>query len=339
MKAGKLTGSIFFILGLLLVAVAAILRFSVAPGLTELSDRFNREIILVGTLSIPNPDPAAGGAMITLPVEAATTSSVRSLSDDSGVVSFDTQTYLTPRAVDSQPISNTSFTYAVNRSTFEQTDPPAGMSVIDQKGGVTVNFPPNSNHENLTTYNAVVQEAQPLEYQGTKSKSGRTLDIYTTDASGPVRNPDVLHVLQENLGPRFGTDGTTAPKLALLALGIPAVLLDSAPEQVPVSFSQADKTEIWVDPTLGSIVNQIGTTTVTTVFELPGQDIPVPASITKLEMDRSVVSSSISDLDESDSQLPLVTTWIPVALLVLGIVFAILAVRLLTRPTRPTSAT
>lgn len=319
MKTGKLITALLALFGVLLIGGAAIVRLAVAPSLMKLSYESDGDGLYIGALITPNPDPAAAGEMLSVPVEANVNTEVKAVSGDVAVVETRSEIFSVPRTSDQGPLVADQHTYAIDRQDYLQAPPPDGVTVDDQKGGITISFPPDPDHTELAVYDSATQEAQPLAFAGTVLVDGHTLDKFKVDSTAAVKDPAVLQPLRTGLGQKFGTDGTWVPKLALLAFGIPAALVDSASERVPVAYAQHTSAEILVDRQFGAIVDNNRTSSITATFEVPGQIVPIPLSETSLHASDELVTSTISKLNSARTKLSLVTFWLPGAMLGCGL--------------------
>ncbi|MDV8070683.1 porin PorA family protein [Rhodococcus sp. IEGM 1366] len=324
MKTGKLLTAVLILFGILLIGGAAIIRFAVTPGLTNLSYESDGGGLYVGTLSTPNPDPAAAGSPITTAVDADVSTEIKSISGDTAIVETLSEMYASPRtSSDLEPIVVDRHTYAVDRQDYLQAPAPSGTAVEDQKSAITIGFPSDYEHRELSIYDSVTGEPQALAAAGTVEVDGRTLDKFTVDASAPVKDPAVLDPLRAGLGQQFGTDGTWVPKAALLALGLPAALVDLSPDQIPVAYVQQTAAEILVDQRFGTIVDTSRTSSNTANLEIPGQSVPIPLSETSLQASDELVTSTISKLNSAQTTLTFLSIWLPIAMLIVGVILLV----------------
>ena len=324
MKTGKLLTALLVLFGILLIGGAAIIRFAVTPGLTTLSYESDGGGLYVGTLSTPNPDPAAAGSPITTAVDADVSTEIKSISGETAIVETLSEMYVSPRtSSDPEPIAIDRHTYAIDRQDYLQAPAPSGTAVEDQKNAITIGFPADYEDRALMIYDSVTGEPQPLAAAGTVEIDGRSLDRFTVHSSAAVKDPAVLEPLRAGLGQKFGTDGTWVPKAALPTLGLPAALVELSPDQVPVTYVQQTAAEILVDQKFGTIVETNRTSSNTASLDVVGQQVPIPLSETSLQASDELVTTTLLKLNTAQTTLTFLSIWLPGAMVAVGAILLV----------------
>lgn len=332
MNPSRVLTALFALVGVLLIAGALVLRLEVEPSLMRISYESDGSGRYIGTLVIPNTDPAIGGATSEQAIEAQVSTEVLSLSGNSAIVETRTETFMVPRSSE-VPIQVDRHIYAVDRQNYGQAPAPGDTVVEDQRGAYVIGFPPGAKPERLFVYDSATQQAQPLSFEGATTLDGRTMNRLRADVAAPLKDPAVLEQVRGGLGQRFGTDGTSIPRAALAVLGVPAAIITHMPDQIPVSYMQHTVAELLVDRKFGTIVDTKRTTTLTANIEVAGEKRPITLSTTTVRASDELVASTTSKLNAAQSNLSIVSIWFPAVMLGLALI-AFLAVAVQCRRLR-----
>ncbi|OLL20311.1 hypothetical protein BKE56_010300 [Rhodococcus sp. M8] len=317
------------IIGFLLIASAAAIKYLVVPQLSKLPEDANGTSAFEGTLR--RLDPATFGLGTGIPVSVDRTMAVDQVEGDTAVV--------TTTAVSHLPSGDATdtHTYAINRVDYSQAEPPNAVPVEDQRGGVTLSFPMNPSTDDALVYDSVTRTAQPVSYTGTDTLAGREVYVFKGTSTAPVADPAVLTSLQAGIVAltRSG-DGSTVPKAMLQAM-IPALpadraaavqqALQTAPDQVPLAFTSVNELTLAVDTRFGSPLNSAQNRT--TVLGIQSEDAAVPlVDLSQLQIATSEASiqASAAKFATNERKLNIVGVWVPLASALSGLVLIAVAI-------------
>jgi Porin PorA len=245
------------LLGVLALALAAILAWGVAPTRKQLPETFNTTRDLAGTATALLNTQALqsgnfGGVLVAnQPVTAQDQVRVLEVSGNAARVE-NVRTLMT----DGQTLGSTTNTYAVNRQSLEPvTNVPTGWDV-QQPQGLTVAFPINAQQQEYSAWVPDLQSTTPIRFVREEARGGVNTFVYESNTPpSPIRDQTVLASLPSTLS-RSALLGLT-PSLpitpeqrAMLAEALP-----SLPEQVPVTYTYEGGATYWVEPKTGTIVD------------------------------------------------------------------------------------
>ena len=324
---------VLLIVGVLLLVASALTRFLAYPALDQLPSDFDRTAVYSGTGSFLNPAALqSGNAANALLLDQAVTVDrhvkVTSTHDSTAVVSDDISGKLT----NGTTVLNLDHTWALDRKTMQAAPAPSGVTV-DPHQGITIAFPIDVQPKDYTYWDSNTQQAVPAKYQRTETFSGRTAYVFTVSVNGQVKDPKLLASLPPAL-----------PKSLLQSLAglLPAAaqsqlqtLGPSLPAQIPLAYTSANSLTAWIDSQTGLPLNVQQQQTVTAGLSIAGAAIPlVPVLQLDSKNTPASVSQATNDAKNYSEGLSFIGTWLPIILLVLGLLFLALAV-LMQRRRRP----
>jgi hypothetical protein len=239
---------------------------------------------------------------------------------------------------------NNTFTgdYTLNFPQVDTRNPaPAAQTVKilnPPPNGVTINFPFSTPKSAVTGYNVYTQQSVPLSYAGNSSLANLTSQNYKgTTPSQPIVAPTAL----AQLPPSFpkAMIGAVAP-----LLGVPAdvqaklsAALPTLPANVPLSYWYTDGSTFNVEPTTGVVlaIDQdqkwaMQLDTKTGPLQLQVLDLHITPTPSALNVQAKMARDNINKLD-------LMGNWVPLAMLVVGVLVLVGGVLLIVRR-RPQAA-
>ncbi len=245
------------LLGLLGLALAAILGWGVAPGRKQLPSDVNTTRDFSGTANtLLNPQALESGdagnaLMANVPVTGQRTVRVLDTSGNNARV-IDERTLVSG----GQPVGSGSHTYAVNRRSLEPATGAPSDWDVEPHQGLTVSFPIGAERRDYSGWVNDTQETTPIRFVREESRGGVNAFVYQSKVEPtPIRDQAVLSSLPTSLS-RNTLQGI-APSLPLSAdeMGSLSQALPSLPEQVPVTYTYEGATIYWVEPTTGTVID------------------------------------------------------------------------------------
>ncbi|MGN9821647.1 porin PorA family protein [Streptomyces sp. SD11] len=318
-----------------LVAVATVVRFVLAPNATKLpadtdqTVHYAGEAMMLDSKALRFGD-TAHALKSDIPITVNRRLQVTSTHGDTAVLKDATTIHLGKQSLPSVK------TYALDRESRRGTSPPASKSVEPSRGALSSAFPPDAAQDNsYRYYDSMTRSIVPIRYTGTARREGRAVNVYTITVSAPVKDPEVLKPLPPALSKQLVTklrpelDSTARARLT------PAVL-SALPNPVPIAYQGRSTLVAYIDQQTGIAIDQTVTRTVvasTTVGGEPTLLMPVSSFAF------SVTPASVGELgDKADSAGLLLTLLTDVTPLVLLAVAALLLIYLLQRRTRQPDA-
>jgi DUF3068 family protein len=328
-------------LGITLIVAAAVLRVWGVPALSKLPADTDQTAEYAGTMQ--SADPATFQLGKAAPITAERRVRVTKTYRDAAVIESDL-TLHTP-AGDSNDVHS----YAISRKDFDQVEAPAGASVEDQKGGMTISRPADPTKGDFTVYDPVTQTAQPVRYAATRTLDGREVYDFAGETTAQVRSPKLLAQLQAGVAAlaRAG-DGTTLPKPLLQRLGATldpdqAAAFDklfvTLPDEVPLVFTSTNQVRLAIDTKFGAPVATAQTQTVTVNIDTGAKPVPLVA-LSRLHVDETPASvkNTAAFLSKAGTMLALASLWLPLGLVIVGLALVVAGVRRRLRPVTPASS-
>ena len=315
---------VYATIGILLIALAAAVRFVVVPMATKLPGNTNLAIHYAGTATMLNSKALQTGdvahALVKgVPVTIDRRVHVVSTSGNVAIVADDAT-----MQAGTTKLPN-SHTYAVDRSTLEATTAPAGTTV-EPATGLTVAFPIHpKKDDSYRYYDATTQATGVVHYRGTATRQGRTVGVYSVTVSGPVKSASLLATLPPALPKSLAASLAPLLPAAVAAKLGPALPLLADP--VPLAYSASTTIDAYLDPQSGVAIDERIQQQViagVTVGSATTSLLPV------LAVDSSVTPASQKYLAHkaatADRALTLIGVVVPLALLILGAVFIVIAI-------------
>ena len=304
--------------GVLLLAAAAAVRFTVLPQVHQVPATLDTTIHYSGTATMLNAAALANGdlahAFATgVPVTAVQEVKVTAIHDTTAVM----PSAVVVTGADKSTLLGSQHVYALDRVTLEAVTPPAG-SEAEPATGLVLGFPLTPKAIDYQYWDTTTQAATPAKYTRAETHAGRDTFVYIVKASGPVKDPKTLAVLPANL-----------PKAALagLATALPAAqqemlapLLPQLPDSLPLSYTSVTDTTFWVDTATGSVLETQQKQTITAALSGPTGSLPLAAVVDlNLKTADADVTSGAATAADAQRALTLIGVVTPLVLAVLGI--------------------
>lgn len=324
---------VLLIVGVLLLVAAALTRFLAYPAVNQLPTDYDRTAVYSGTGTFLNPAALQSGntADALLTNQNVTVSrhvKVTSTHDSTAVVDDDISGKLT----NGTTVLNLDHTWALDRKTMLAAPAPSGVTV-DPHQGITIGFPIDTQPENYTYWDADTQQTVPARYVRTEDYNGRTARVFVVSVSGRVKDPKLLSSLPPAL-PKPALQGlaTLLPPAAQSQL---QTLAPSLPAQVPLAYASANALTAWIDADTGLPLNVQQQETVTAGLTAAGAVVPLlPVLQLSIKNTPASVTQAVNDADDYANGLNFIGTWLPIILLVLGVLVLLLALLMQLRRRR-----
>ena len=330
------SSKILIAVGLVLLILAAVLRFLVVPAMAKLPGSVDVTARYEGTGTLLNAAALQSGdygnvIASDVPVSVDRHIYVSEIAGDNAVA-HDDITVSAPGGV-SLP---TNHTYVLDRKTMDvggsvdgvQAEPHSGMTI-----GLPLNPDPAADY---SLYDFATKSTVPFTYVDSGTVSGRDVLNYTAQAQGPLQDAAILSALPPAL---------PKAQLAGLAPLLPADLqaklggaLATLPDPVPFNYTAISKVALSADQTLGTPIDGALNQQVIANVEVDGQNVSL---IPVLALDTTLTDQSIADAASAAASqsrmLFLLSVVTPIALAVLGLVLVIVGVvrRRPVAPARP----
>ncbi|WP_165547034.1 porin PorA family protein [Kribbella sindirgiensis] len=309
--------------GVLLVVLAALLRFVVAPSATKLPGDTDSTTTYSGKGTVLNAAALQSGDMANaiardIPVTLDRRVYVSDTDGGTAIVHDDG----TLKAGSSSSKDN--HTYAVDRTKLTEAETVNGAQV-EKHQGLTITMPvdPKAASDVYMYWDTPTRTAVPVKYVGTEKRGGRDTYHYRATASGALADPAMQQQLPAAL-PR-----TLAP--ALLALlpaetqQLLAPLVSRLPEQVPLSYTASSTYDVWADAELGAPLDTKINRSVVANVALGSTPIPLlPVLAIDVTADQASVQQAVKDVDAAGLELAWIESWGPLVLLILGVLLGVL---------------
>ncbi|GAA1743878.1 porin PorA family protein [Aeromicrobium alkaliterrae] len=318
--AAKGRGTGFTISGLLLVVLAALTVFVIAPRLTMLPGDFTSTVTYDGSSAQLDPATLELGDSVT--IDANRKVEVES-TDGSTAIVHSVSTAELPSGD-----SVTDKTFAIDRTDYGQVE---GVDdVDDQSGGVVLSHVRHPSKDSFTTYDGTTDSAQKVDYVRTETIEGRTAYYFEGTTIAPVKAEGTLETLQATVGRSMNTDGTVLPN-ATVASFVAQIAgsqgdqlredLAAAGPEVPATFISTNTTKIWIDSELGSPLKTGQDQTITLYADFGDQPYPLlDLNNVQLMADDESVARLADTAASNASKINLVQTYLPIGLAALGII-------------------
>ncbi|MEU4812965.1 porin PorA family protein [Nocardia fluminea] len=311
--------------GVLLIALAGILRFAVVPGLTKLpadtdiTSQYEGTATLLNSAALKSGD-TANALMRGLPITVDRHVFVSSSTDDVAVVHDD--------SVINGPNGLTidqKRTYALDRSTRTEASAPEGEQV-DPHQGLTVALPMNPPaDDSLQIWDSGTQATVPAVYKGSESIHGRDANRYEASAQGTLKNQATLKTLPPAL-PKALIE-KLLPSLPAASQDALGAVLPTLSDPVPLAYSWASKLDVAVDKKLGLPITAAQSQKVVAGVEVGGQRIDLlPVMVIDVKSTDAAGKASADRMKSAADKLALVEDYIPLGLVIVGALLIVVGI-------------
>jgi hypothetical protein len=299
-------GVLLVVVGIVLLAGAAILRFVVAPNaikapIEDGDDPYTATSVATGTASLL--DQQTGQFLADVPITATrnVTADVDASTDDVAVWDVEVVT----ESADGTEISSTSDRVAFDRETSEAVDgfdQAVDGEEVSHEGSISYKFPFDTEQQTYEYFDTTTREAWPAEFVGTEDIDG-VETYHFTQTVEPTKIGDV-----------------TLPGALLQQPAVPSVTLDRMYNTTR---------EFFVEPTSGVIVR--GSEQTQQTLQTPDGSATVPAFDGDIEFDEATVDERLSEAEDAKGDIALVRDTLPLVGLIAGVVLLLVGAALLMR--------
>ena len=317
------TGAVMLVVGLLLVAGAAVLRFAIVPASKQLPGNTNETRTFAGTASVVlNPQAVAAGDFTNAVLRDAPINVDRTVTvdktDGSAALVQDRQVVTS----DATKLATYTWKYSLDRKSMVESSTLADQASVVQKG-ITISWPMDTAKKDYTGWVAETHTTVPLKYTGTSKVDGLTTYDFTssvpttliTDTQSLAGLPtSAPKAMLASLAPALGLSADTIAQMsgALAAL----------PDPVPLSYLYASDATYQVEPATGLVVGYTRNETRSVALTMPGASAPTPVAPVlqfTAKMIPTSVDASISDAKSARSLLFWLGSVVPITGGLLGL--------------------
>jgi hypothetical protein len=321
--------------GIVLIVLAVLIRFVVVPIATMLPANTNLGIKYAGTATLLNAAALQSGdtkhvIAANVPMTVDRRVKVTSTRGDSAIVTdsltIDAGGQVLPSV----------HTYALDRSSLTGAAPPAGTSVEPSRGALSSAFPIGPKADNsYRYYDSTSQAVVPITYTGHANRDGRAVNVYKIAAVGAVKDPGLLKMLPSSL-PKQLIAGLAPLLPAAVQAKITPATLSALPDPIPLSYTGTTNIVAYVDKQTGVAVDQTISEQVVVNVAAGSQTLSLmPVLALNFHMTPASVKYLADKAKSAGRLLTLIKVIVPIALIVIGVVLAVVAV---IRRRRPVSA-
>jgi len=316
------------------LAVAAVVRFSVVPGLLQLPADLDTTLQYTGTADMLDPAAIQTGdlaAAIKKGVPVTATEHVRATSTQ-GQTAVVVDEFTLSRDGNTK-ISVTTSRYAVNRKTLAAAPAPSGTNV-DPHEGLAIGFPLPPERTDYTYWDPPTQVGGTAAYQRTERHAGRDTYVYRLQTKGPLRDTaslgnDVPKSLSKAM--LLGLAPTLPPDLQQQMAQYASLL----PDELPLAFIASADSTFWVDISTGYVVDVARKQVIDASLELGVASVPLGAVFSlDLKFAPDTVATITDDAATAQQGLTLISVILPLALVGIAVLLVLVAVLLSVRRRR-----
>lgn len=322
--------------GAVLIVLAPVMRYGLVPVVTKFPGNTDITFDYAGTATLMNAkalqtgDTAhvfETGVPITIhrEIKATSTTGSTAIVDDIQALKAGATT---------MPSKHT---FAIDRSNLEMA-PTAGTTKVEKASGcLAISFPLGPKADSsYTFYDPSSQQCFPATYVNTTKLSGRTVQNYTIDAEGALKDPQLLASLPPAL-PK-ATLTSLAPLLPAATRAKLGPAVASLPDTVALTYLVSTKIKVAADKVTGFPLDEQLEEQVTAALTVNGASVPVtPVMDVKAAMTPASTQTLVHKATSTGRLLLVAKVVVPVALLVVGLV--LLAVAFLRRRRHTDSGT
>ncbi|WP_227980396.1 porin PorA family protein [Nocardia spumae] len=309
------------VLGIVLIASAAVTRFAAAPALTKLPGDTDTTAHYAGTATVLNSKALAANDTAhalakDVPITIDRHVRVTGTSGDIATTNYDV-TLNVPGA----PAAPDRHTFAIDRTTMQATEQP-GNTGIESTSGIVFTLPLHPDAADYTIYDTTTRKTFPLTYTGTGTVSGRDTYNYGVNATGPVENPNTLATLPKALPKSLVTQVLpllNGPDQQAVTAALPGL-----PDMVPLVYTATTKAQLLADKTLGVPLNSNLSEQILATIDIGDRHVSL---LPVLDINAALTDASVADLVDTATShartLSMLELWIPLALLIIGIALVV----------------
>lgn len=326
------------ILGVLMLAGAAVLRFVIIPGSMQLPANTNETIVYTGKMTALNAAALQHGDMhhaVTRGLPVTIHRTIKVLQTDGNKALVQDSSVITAQQ-GGQTVATSKYYYAVDRKTLNAI-PNFTSYPVQNAQGMVIGFPMGAKQQPYAGWLVEAQNITSSAYAGKGNVQGVAVYQYKSDATVPVKNAAAAGLpaaMPKALLPVLAQASGLSPALQQqLGQRLPAL-----PANVPLTYSFLNLGNYWVEPVTGVMVNMNRATT--TSFSVPGLPaVKIPVSALEITYTPQNVTDMVNKANDGLSKVSLYGTTIPLVLLILGLIAIGASVPMIRhREERPPSA-
>jgi Porin PorA len=323
--------TVFLTVSAIVLAGAAVaVRYVVLPATRQLPSTVDSTVTLTGTMDLFDEAAlrsgnAAGVVRRDVPVTVTQRVRVESVDGATAVVSDETKM----TGPGSSTIMSSRNLWAVDRTTLAEVTNVSGTTVTPHTG-LVVGFPLTPEPKDYPYWDTTTQSAATARYLRAESHAGRDAYVYQVQATGAVKDPQVLATVPAAL-----------PKEALLAFAAglgpqaQAMLANLAPllpAQIPLTYKATSDMTFWVDTGTGYVLDVHRSQQVAADLPAEFAQLGLPTEFTvELAYTPDSVNAAGADAATAGDGLFLLGTVGPLVLLGLALILLLVAVLVAAR--------
>lgn len=323
----KRIGTVLLGVGVVALVAGLVMQFAIVPGLLQYPDDVDQTRQFEGVLGrMLNAEALAAGDaanifLTDVPVTIDRTVKVLEVDGEKALVE-DTSVMNGPAG----PVLATENVYTIDRKTMEHIPNFTDDERVIDREGLVVGFPIGTEAKDYEGWNGDTQTTNTITYDRTETHEGMETRIFqATSGPDPITSPEML----ANFPPALpkATIEALVPALGLPAeaAGQLAELLPALPDPVPLAYTYAYTSNYWVDPETGVLIDFDKVESRAVAIDLGDQQIPV-AEVMQLEyqLTDASIQDAVADAEDAQGTIRLFGTIIPLALIIGGILAAII---------------
>jgi DUF3068 family protein len=322
LRMKKILSVAAIVLGLVLLAGAAVVRWSVAPSQAVLPSDTNTTTTYTGTAAtLLNVNalhvPSAQALLANVPITTTHTTKVLATKGSNALVSDGGKL-----KVNGSAVAGYEYRYAVNRTSMDRG---SGYPNVVQQRGVTFNWPIRTAKHDYKGWVSDTQSTTRLHYAGTATRGGLPTYVFTTTASpAPITDPATLKQLPQSLPKATVLELSAALKLTPSQQALFAKILPNLSDPVPFSYSYTMKATYWVAPQSGEVVDLHETETRILSLKVGSAFIPVsPVMDITYSAAADQLATSVKKARHDGNLVNLVYVTLPRGLAIAGLVLLV----------------
>ena len=337
MSKSKGLGIGILVLGIVLLVGGLAIKFVMLPSQAKFpadvdsTRNYEGELAVMMNAAALESGDLANLFLKDIPVTIERSVKTESVGGNDGAIVSDLAVMSSPQG----PLATSLSIYAINRTTMDAMADFSGDVRILPREGLVIGWPIGSEGKDYIGWNGDTQQTTVLAYVGEEERGGiNTYKFHAAEEPAVIVDPELL----SQFPPAF-------PKETLLQLapmfGIPdeqlaqlAPALEAMPDPVPLTYTFAYDKTYWVEPTTGVLIDIDVMESRAVALAIPGAPAPVAlAEVQHLEYVTAAASvqDAVDDANAGISQLNLFGTYLPFALIALGLVGVIGGIYYVTR--------
>jgi hypothetical protein len=221
----------------------------------------------------------------------------------------------------------TSQTYALNRTSLKGVKSTNGAAVAPSTGALSSAFPigPKSNNS-YRFYDSTTRAIVPISYSGRAQRDGRSVNVYTISASGPVEDPTLLKLLPSALPKSLLPAVAGLLPAAVRAQFTPSVVAQ-LPDPVLVTYTGTTRIVAYVDKQTGIAIDETISQQIVVDATVAAHHVSLlPALALNIHITPASVHYLADKARSSGRLLTLMEVVVPIVLAAIGIILIVIAV-------------